>query len=261
MFTLQGKRAMVCGSTQGLGRGCAEELARAGAEIVLVARNEETLEKTRDALATDHGQNHEFIVADFSDHAGVRESIRVHLDSTSHVQILVNNTGGPPAGPANEADPEAFLSAFKQHLLCNQALVQETLPGMKEAGYGRVINIISTSVVIPVKGLGVSNTIRGAVANWARTLASELAPFGITVNNVLPGFFDTVRLHSIIATKAGKMGVSVPEMEKQMQGTVPMERFGTPEEMGAVVAFLASPGASYVNGVNLLVDGGRLAAS
>jgi len=260
MFTLEGRRALICGSTQGIGRACAEEIALAGAEVILMARNEEALGQVRDALPATHGQEHDFIVADFGDWQAVRDAARGYLDSTSPVQILVNNTGGPPAGTILDAAPESYAEAFSQHLLCNQALVQAATPGMRQANYGRIINIISTSVIIPIKGLGVSNTIRGAVAQWARTLAAELAPHGITVNSILPGFIATARLDSLIQTKAKKAGVSVGEMQKQMEATVPSGRFGDPAEIGRVAAFLASPAASYINGVNLLVDGGRLAA-
>jgi len=260
MFTLEGKRALICGSTQGIGRACAQEIARAGAEVILVARNEMALGEVRDALPATHGQEHDFIVADFTNWESVRDTVKGYLDSTANVQILLNNTGGPPAGTALDAPPESYAEAFSQHLLCNQALVQAATPGMRQAQYGRIINIISTSVVIPIKGLGVSNTIRGAVAQWARTLASELAPHGITVNSILPGFIATTRLDSLIENKANKAGVSVGEMRRQMEATVPSGRFGEPEEIGRVAAFLASPAASYINGVNLLVDGGRLAA-
>lgn len=260
MFTLEGKRALACGSTQGIGKACALEFARAGAEVTLVARNPETLEATKNELDTSKGQFHDTVVADFANWSTVRDAVTAYINANGPVHILLNNTGGPPAGPAHAADPEAYAKAFEQHVLCGQALVQAVLPGMTEAGYGRIINIVSSSVVTPIKGLGVSNTVRGAVNNWARTLASELAPKGITVNNMLPGFIETTRLRSIIANKAGKTGVSEDDMAAQMIATVPAGRFGEPEEMGRVAAFLASPMAAYINGVNLPVDGGRLAA-
>jgi 3-oxoacyl-[acyl-carrier protein] reductase len=210
-------------------------------------------------LPRDHGQTHRAVAVDFTDWCAVRDAARGHVADHGAVHILVNNTGGPPAGQAFEAAPGQYADAFAQHLLCNQALVQAVAPGMREAGYGRIINIISTSVVMPIKGLGVSNTIRGAVANWARTLAVELAPFGITVNNVLPGFVGTARLSSLIKGRAERAGRGADEVRHEMESSVPARRFGAPEEIGAVVGFLASPAASYVNGVNLPVDGGRLA--
>ncbi|MFN6092435.1 MAG: SDR family oxidoreductase, partial [Bacteroidota bacterium] len=152
---------------------------------------------------------------------------------------------------------EAFLNTFNQHLLCNHLIAQAVLPGMKEAKFGRIINIISTSVKQPLKGLGVSNTIRAAVANWSKTLSVEVAPFGITVNNVLPGATATQRLASIIENKSQKQNHSIDEVEQEMLSEIPAGRFGRPEEIAAAVAFLASPAAAYINGINVPVDGGR----
>ena len=260
MGMLEGKRAMVCGSTQGIGRACAIEFARHGAQVTLVARHREALEKVRAELPASHGQTHDFIQVDFSDWQAVQRSAHDYLGSKGPFHILLNNTGGPPAGPVFEAQPDEFLKAMVQHLLCNQVLAQAAAPGMREAGYGRIINIISTSVLSPIKGLGVSNTIRAAVANWARTLASELGPFGITVNNVLPGYTATTRLDSLIKGRASRAGVNAEEVQRDMMASIPARRFGKPEEIASVAAFLASPAAAYVNGVNLPVDGGRLAA-
>ncbi|HQW85276.1 MAG TPA: SDR family oxidoreductase, partial [Ferruginibacter sp.] len=174
------------------------------------------------------------------------------------VHILVNNTGGPPGGDALTARPDEFLSAFNNHLINNHNLVQAVVPGMKEAGFGRIINIISTSVKAPIKGLAVSNTIRAAVANWAKTLATELGPFGITVNNVLPGFTKTVRADYIISSKAKALNINENDVMKTLVTEIPAGRIGQPEEFGAVVAFLSSPAAAYINGINVPVDGGRL---
>jgi 3-oxoacyl-[acyl-carrier protein] reductase len=258
-YSLEGFKALVCGSTQGIGRACATEMARHGAEITLMARNEPGLQAVQSELPTPHGQAHRHLVADFTDWTAVRDRAREHLEAKGPVHILLNNTGGPPAGPVFEAQADDLLAAFSLHLLCNQALVQAVAPGMREAGYGRIINIISTSVIQPIQGLGVSNVIRGAVANWARTLAGELGPHGITVNNVLPGYTRTARLDSLIQGRADRAGSTVDEIERHMTGQVPLRRFATPQEVGAVAAFLASPAASYLNGVNLPVDGGRLA--
>ena len=260
MFTLEGKRAIVCGSTQGIGRACAEAMAQHGAAVTLVGRHGEALANVRETLATDHGQTHHTIQVDFTDWPAVRDAAHAHVNAHGPHHVLVNNSGGPAAGPAFEADPEQYTAAFAQHLLCNQVLVQAVVPGMHEAQYGRIINIISTSVITPIRGLGVSNTIRGAVANWARTIAAELGPFGITVNNILPGFVATARLGSIIQGRANRAACSTDEIEAQMKKSIPAGRFAGPDEVGAVAAFLASPAAGYINGVNLPVDGGRLAS-
>ena len=251
---------MVCGASQGIGWASAVALAERGASVTLMARNADVLEQRRHELPSVSNAAHAIAVADFSDHTSVRDVIERGVGDIGPHQILVNNTGGPPGGPAHAADPEAYRAGFEQHLLCNQVLLQALLPGMREARFGRIINIISTSVVTPIKGLGVSNAIRGAVANWARTLAAELGADGITVNNVLPGFTSTARLATIIERKSEKLGHPEADVEAAMKASVPAGRFGRPEEVAAVVAFLASPAAAYVNGVNLPVDGGRLAA-
>ena len=252
------KRAFVCGSTQGIGKSVALELAKLGAGITLVARNEASLQKTVAELSSSKGQSHDYICADFDHPKVLKEALESYLANNQGAQILVNNSGGPPAGLAIDADPEEFRVAFNRHLICNQVLTQTLVPYMKETNFGRVINIISTSVKAPIAGLGVSNTIRGGVANWAKTLANELGPFGITVNNVLPGATKTTRLESIIKTNADKAGIPVAEVEAKMQGEIPARRFAEAEEVAAAVAFLASPAAGYINGINVPVDGGRL---
>ena len=254
---LTGKRALVCGSSQGLGKASAIELAQLGASITLFSRNEEKLQAVMQELETSKGQQHHVLVADFTSPQEIKSAIERHITETGTFEILVNNTGGPTPGPANAADAQEFVDAFNLHLVNNHNLMQALLPGMKAAGYGRVINVISTSVKAPLHGLGVSNTVRGAVANWAKTLANELGQFNITVNNVLPGATNTVRLEAIITNKAKKAGVSEEEMAKREKATIPMGRFGEAHEFGAAVAFLASPAAGYINGVNLPVDGGR----
>lgn len=256
-LNLQGKTAFVCGSTQGIGRAAAEELAQLGASIVLIARNEAVLQEVKASLPTANGQAHHYLVADFSQPEQLREALSAHLATNPEAHILVNNTGGPAPGPAHLAEEAAFIAAFQAHLICNQILVKALLPGMRAAGYGRVVNVISTSVKQPLPNLGVSNTIRGAVANWAKTLANELAADGITVNNVLPGPTATARLTGIIQNKAKKTGTSEEAASEAMKNAVPARRFGQPEEVAAAIAFLCSPAAGYINGVNLPVDGGR----
>lgn len=253
---LNGKRAVVCGSTQGIGKASAIELALLGADITLVARNEEKLKATLAELKSISPKDHRYVVADFDHPEDVRkkaQSIAVEYP----VHILVNNTGGPPAGPAIDATTDAFVKAFSSHLICNQILVQAFVEGMKSARYGRIINVISTSVKIPIKGLGVSNTIRGAVANWSKTLSHELAPFAITVNNVLPGASMTGRLKAIITGRAEKTGKPAKQIEEEMVSEIPMGRISDPSEVAAAVAFLASPAAGYITGINIPVDGGR----
>ncbi len=254
---LTGKTAVVGGSTQGIGLASARELASLGATVFLLSRNEEKLKNAVTTLSTEKGQKHGYIVADYSQPEGVKAAVSEWLNAGNTAHILVNNTGGPPAGPAHQADIQEFYNAFEAHLVNNHNLVQLLLPGMKSAGYGRIVNIISTSVKIPLNGLGVSNTIRGAVANWSKTLANELGQFNITVNNVLPGATETERLTSIIENKAQKTGASQEDVSQKMTGQVPMNRFAKPEEVANAVAFLASPAASYINGINVPVDGGR----
>lgn len=256
---LTGKNALVAGSTQGIGRACAELLALCGARITLLARDEAALQQVRDSLPNPAGVAHDYCRADFRQPETMQQAVEAHLSRhhKSPIHILVNNTGGPPAGPLTAANTDDFLTPFRMHVIANQLLVQTVLPGMKTAGYGRIINIISTSVKQPLPGLGVSNTIRGAVANWAKTLANEVAAFGITVNNVLPGATRTARLQALIETKATQSGKRVEQISTELQAEIPAGRFGEPQELAAAVAFLASAHAAYITGINLPVDGGR----
>lgn len=252
-----GKRALVCGASQGIGRAVAEELARLGASISLCGRNPESLKTVQSQLHQGESQDHRVVIADFTDPEAVKSAVTAHLDVAGVIHILINNTGGPAPGPAHLAEPAAFLAAFSQHLICNQILVQALLPGMKASGYGRIINVISTSVKQPIPNLGVSNTVRGAVANWAKTLAGELGVFGITVNNVLPGATNTARLAAIIDNKAAKTGKTRDEVIAEEKAGIPLRRFAEASEFADAVAFLASPSAAYITGINLPVDGGR----
>ena len=254
---LKNKRALVCGSTQGIGKAIALELALMGANVTLVARNEEALKKAKAELNTDKGQQHSYIAVDFSQPEELKKAVIHYIERQGTVNILVNNTGGPPAGPITNAATDEFLSAFNNHLICNHILVQACLEGMKKSAYGRIINIISTSVKIPLKGLGVSNTIRAAVANWSKTLSNEVAQFGITVNNVLPGATNTVRLSGIIENKSSRTGIALEDVKSEMLHEIPAGRFAEAYEIANAVAFLASPAASYITGINVPVDGGR----
>jgi 3-oxoacyl-[acyl-carrier protein] reductase len=255
-LSLKGKNAVVCGSTQGIGLAIAKELALLGADCTLIARNEGTLKKVIRDLDTSLGQHHSFLVADFSKPDEVRTTIDEHVKHHA-VHILINNTGGPPAGMIMDAKEEDFLRAFNQHLICNHILTKTVVPSMKKEGYGRIINIISSTVRIPLKNLGVSNTIRGAVASWAKTMANELGQFNITVNNLLPGNISTQRLASLIDTTAKIANTDEEKVEQSMKNEIPMKRFGEPSEIAAVAAFLASPAGSYVSGVSIPVDGGK----
>lgn len=253
---LSGKRALVCGGSKGIGKACATELADLGAEVTVLARDAAALEAVRGSLSARFGQGHAIAIADAADANSVESAIRGVL-ARGPVHILLNNTGGPPGGAILDAAPAAFAEAFRNHLLFGQTMVQAFTPGMKDAGYGRIINIVSTSVRQPIPGLGVSNTIRGAVASWAKTLSMELARFNITVNNILPGFTDTERLASLTAARARTANKTEAQIADEMRSTIPMGRFGEPSEIAAAAAFLASPAASYITGVSLIVDGGR----
>lgn len=258
-LSLSGRTALICGSTQGIGLAIAKEFAAAGAHCILMARNEKRLKEIVIELQDNSGHNHGYRVADFSKPAEVKEVLE-ELTASYAIQILVNNTGGPPPGLIADAESTAFIQAFNQHLINNHELVKAVLPTMKNAYYGRIINIISTSVKIPLRNMGVSNTIRGAVASWAKTLSFELGEFNITVNNILPGYTATQRLESLIAINAKKRGVAEEVIAEEMKADIPLKRFGDPAETAAVAAFLASPAASYVSGVSIPVDGGRTGA-
>ncbi len=255
-LSIEGKHALIGGGSQGIGKAIAVELAALGASCTLLARNEEALKSAVAELPSPKGQQHNYLIADYNNYNALEELISSYIKERP-VDILINNSGGPAGGPVTEASAEAFLTAFQQHLICNHLLTHLVVPFMKTSGYGRIINIISTSVKIPLKNLGVSNTIRGAVASWSKTMSNELGKHGITVNNILPGATATARLKSIIDNKSGTTGRQVEEIEEEMLSEIPMGRFGQPEEIAAVAAFLATPAAAYVNGVSIPVDGGR----
>ncbi len=254
---LLGKHALVCGGSQGIGRASAQELAALGADVTLLARSADALETALADLPRIHAaQKHGYIAADMNAHATLRGQVEA-VANNGAINILVNNSGGPPGGSAHTAAADEFLLAFNQHLIAAQIILQAILPGMQGSGYGRIINVISTSVKEPIRNLGVSNTIRGAVASWSKTLAGELGPFGITVNNVLPGYTRTQRLDQILADRAKATGKSEEQIAESMLATVPLRRFAEASEIASAIAFLASPAAGYINGINVPVDGGR----
>ena len=254
---LLGTHALVCGASQGIGRATAHELAGLGADVTVLARSVDALERVVAELPRRSSvQKHGYIAVDMGNHAELRARIEAVANADA-VNIFINNTGGPPGGPASTAATDDFLSAFHQHLIAAQTILQAILPGMQGSGYGRIVNVISTSVKEPIRNLGVSNTIRGAVASWSKTLATELGPFGITVNNVLPGYTRTQRLDQILADRARATGNSEEKIAESMLATVPLRRFAEASEIASVIAFLASPAAGYINGINVPVDGGR----
>ncbi|WP_452221692.1 SDR family oxidoreductase [Lacinutrix salivirga] len=252
---LNNKYALVCGSTAGIGKATAIALAQEGVQVTLIARNEDKLKAALQDLP--QHRNHDYIVADFSNPTELKKKVSEYVSKHHGFHILVNNTGGPKGGPVFSAEIEEFESAFTQHLKCNHVLAQTVVPFMKEENFGRIVNVISTSVKQPLDGLGVSNTIRGAVANWSKTLANELGQFGITVNNVLPGATGTERLAEIIKNKSVKTGNTEEASANAMKSAVPAKRFAKPEEIANAITFLASEAAAYINGINLPVDGGR----
>lgn len=254
---LTGKTALVCGSTQGIGKASAIELALLGANVILVARNEEALKNTLAELNQTKGQKHNYIIADFQKPTELKQKVEDFIRQNGTIHILVNNTGGPPSGAITSAKTDEFVQAFNNHLICNHVLATAVVEGMKKEKYGRIINVISTSVKVPLKNLGVSNTIRAAVANWSKTWANETAKYGITVNNVLPGATLTARLQGIIENKSKNTNEPIEVVKQEMLSEIPMARFADASEIAAAVAFLASPAAAYITGINVPVDGGR----
>ncbi|MCB0685006.1 MAG: SDR family oxidoreductase [Saprospiraceae bacterium] len=253
---LNGKNALVCGGSKGIGKAIAIELAALGANVILAARSADLLAELVTQLPNSVPQNHSFLVVDLEDHEDLVKKVR-QLSMTKPIHILINNSGGPPGGPILDADPDEFRMAMERHLIASHHLVKLLVPGMKSSGYGRIVNVISTSVKEPIPGLGVSNTTRGAMASWAKTVSLEVAPFGITINNILPGFTRTERLHSLMQTWADQRKISIEAIQNELFTIVPMGRFAEPEEVAGVAAFLTTPAASYVTGVSLAVDGGR----
>lgn len=256
---LSGRHALVCGASEGIGRATAHELALLGASVTVLARRAEALAGVRDALPVARGQQHHVLAVDMDHTAQLQAAVAAHV-AAHPAQILIHNSGGPPGGTAHEAPPDAFEAAFRRHLLGGQVLVQALLPSMRAAGWGRIVNVVSTSVREPIAGLGVSNTVRGAVASWAKTLSRELAPAGITVNNVLPGYTRTGRIDQVVAARMQRTGEDADAVLAAMRASVPAGRFAEPAETAGVIAFLCAPAAAYVTGVSLPVDGGRMAS-
>lgn len=255
---LTGKNALVCGGSAGIGKACAIELAALGATVTLASRDASKLESAITQLPTPKGQKHGYLVLDNAKPQAAQESLSEHLKQHGPCHILINNTGGPPSGAMADATAQQLQGAFDTLLLSAHLLTQAILPGMKDAKYGRIINISSTSVKQPIANLGLSNALRAAVSNWAKTLSQEVAKFGITVNTVLPGYTNTERLNQILSSKSEKTGQPLDAITKETIASIPAGRLGDPQEIAAMVAFLATPAAAYINGVQIPVDGGRL---
>lgn len=255
--SLEGKKALVGGSSRGIGRAVAWQLAASGASVTLMARSEDLLKELAARLPAENGQQHGYLVVDFTDTGAYRKKIASYFEKNT-VDILVNNTQGPPAGNSLEMQEESYQEAFD--LLFKSVLIttQLALKHMFRQKWGRVINVASVSVKEPLAYLALSNTIRAAVVTWAKSLATDVGAYGITVNNVLTGYFDTERIGQLNEKKAAVQGVPVNEVRAAMEAMVPVRRIGRPEEYGYLVAFLASDKASYITGINLPIDGGLL---
>jgi 3-oxoacyl-[acyl-carrier protein] reductase len=257
---LAGKVALVAAASKGLGRACAEELAAEGARVLICARSADALEQARQQIADRARAEVAAVPADLSTIEGVRKVAHEALRRFGRVDVLVNNAGGPPSGPFEQHAWEQWEKAVHLNLRSAVELTRLLLPGMRERGWGRVVNITSIAVKQPVDGLILSNSVRAAVTGWARTLANEVARAGITVNNVLPGYTRTDRVEQLNASRAAAEGVSVDEIQRRTEAQIPMRRLGDPREFGAMVAFLASERAGYITAQSIVVDGGWVRA-
>jgi len=251
---IRGKRALVCASSKGLGRGCAEALAAAGVNLVLNARGAEALEATADAIRAAHGVEVSAVAADITTEEG-RAKV---LEASGQVDILVTNAGGPPPGLWSDWSRDDFVAALDANMLTPIALMQAMLPGMMERGWGRVVNITSQSVKAPIPALGLSNSARAGLTGFVAGTARQVAGQGVTINNLLPGIHATDRAVSLDGGVAKREGISLDEAKRKREATIPVGRYGTAEEFGAACAFLCSQHAGFIVGQNILLDGGAI---
>lgn len=254
---LKGRHALVCGASQGIGQAAAVALAELGCTITILARNPAKLQSLRPILMQAGATETHLLVADLDDRADLERKIAAHLEKAGPIHILINNTGGPPSGPLLAAKDDDFLKPYGRHLLASHLLTKLLVPGMKEAGYGRIVNVLSSSVREPIPGLGVSNTIRATMASWAKTLSRELPP-GVTINSILPGYVETERLAELSTEMGLRSGRGAQAIKEDWVKNTPEGRLGKPSELGAAIAFLCSPAASFIRGIVMPVDGGRL---
>ncbi len=249
---LSGKWALVGGSSKGIGLAVAQELSRLGASVILTGRDETALMAAKATLA---GPN-ETVVVDFQSNSSIDKLLAGITEKGRTINILVNNAGGPPSGSFMESRADAMIQALNTHLFAMDQMSRALAPGMRSSGYGRIVNIVSVTARVPLKNMILSNTVRGAVLNWSKTVSLELAPYGITVNNILPGYTRTQRAIDLWQSLSKNQGCSPEDIEKNWKSQVPMGRLAEPEEIANVVAFLCSPAASFVTGISMPVDGG-----
>lgn len=253
---LRGKVALVSASSKGLGRAIAEELASEGANLVMCARGEDALRETAQSIRKSAGVTVVEVAADVSEPTGIDRVAAAALDKFGKVDILVTNSGGPPSGQFESFAPEVWERATRLLLMSAVGLARRVLPGMKERRWGRILNVTSIAVKQPIDGLMLSNSLRAAVTGFARTLANEVAPFNVTVNNMLPGYTRTDRVEQLARASAEKTGTSAGDAVAKWEREIPMGRLGEPREFAALAAFLASERASYITGSSIAVDGG-----
>ena len=254
---LTGKFALVGGGTNGIGKAIAIRLAASGASVCIMARNKSKLEKVVNELDRSRNQKHKFLEVDFSNYNLFSKSIKYFFE-TNHIDILVNNTQGPEGGSALEKSIDDYQSAFELLFKCAVKTSLLALTNMRDKKWGRIINVASISVKEPLNYLVLSNSLRSALVTWSKTLSVDIAKFNITINNVLTGYFNTERLKQLNSKKAEKLGINISTIEDKIKDTIPMKRFGNPEEYANLVCFLASDKSDYITGINIPIDGGFL---